>query len=50
MRFDIVTTSGRKRYSLNDDVTDVLFGLSKLTSMGCGVRWYEDEGVDVLTL
>lgn len=38
MRFDIVTTSGRKRYSLNDDVTDVLFGLSKLTSMGCGVR------------
>lgn len=38
MRFEVVTTSGRKRYSLNDEVTDALFGLSRLTSIGCGVR------------
>lgn len=50
MRFEVVTTSGRKRYSLNDEVTDALFGLSRLTSIGCGVRWYDDEGVDVLIL
>jgi len=52
MRFEVVTISGpvRNRYSLNDDVTDGLFGLSRLTSMGWGVRWYEDVGVEVLTL
>lgn len=40
MRFDVVTTSGRNRYSLSDEVTDGLFGLSKLTSIGwgCGVE------------
>lgn len=35
IRLDVVTTSGRKRYSLNDAVTKALLGLIKLTSIPC---------------
>lgn len=48
MRFEVVTTSGRNLYSLIDDVTDGLLGLSKLTSMGCVVGWYDDSDDDVV--
>lgn len=53
IRLDVVTISGRNRYSLNEDVTNDwlwLVGLNKLTPIGSWIAGCAVTGLHVVTL